>query len=678
MATTSDNPKPYHLAIAIAGAVSLGSYEAGVMYEIIRAIGLHNQKNENDITKQIKIDVITGASAGGMTAAILAQKLMFEKDCFNESKTNPLYKTWVEQADIHALLKMHQNDFPDQSILSSAFIAKIANDFLLTRNQSNSSNSTRHLAADTEIQLGLALSNLNGIDFSIPTFDGAELANPDSQFVYTRFQDSFTRVVSKDSDQPEFWEELALAARACGAFPFAFRPLRVKRDKQEFDYQNDALKNFIFPDWAFTYTDGGVFNNYPLGMAKNLVNKIDMGYRDYERRFYLYVAPECKASTVNSKIWAFMENADGTMDISSIESDKKYAPHFVNMGIALANSIYQQARFQDWIETSRYNEAVSEFDTRADALRELMMGISKEDKGALSKTADYLLQNLYGENGNDQKSQLRENDFKRLYNQFDGKKFKEELKDKEIDKYLEVVDIWIKYIQVLEKSGRLEKRDIMNIYTITASNDELAGEGISAFAGFFDPRFREFDYTVGRQKAQLFLENLKNRACFNAPSTEIEELNQLKISRVLTCLFEERNIQLSDKATVYVVNSDQEWEINDPASQWISKSLEQASDKSALEQNNIWRVKNENGNLHIYDSRYIPLIDFSLDDKPSELKDLSKATIRDVSFEIRARIRTRFYDRSDRILKQLGINAFLRRIILCFIVKPELNKILNT
>jgi len=34
------------LAIAISGAVSLGSFESGVMYEIIEAIAQHNQHQE--------------------------------------------------------------------------------------------------------------------------------------------------------------------------------------------------------------------------------------------------------------------------------------------------------------------------------------------------------------------------------------------------------------------------------------------------------------------------------------------------------------------------------------------------------------------------------------------------------------------------------------------------------
>ena len=59
------------LGIAISGALSLGPNEAGGLYEIIRAIGLH-YRNVADSNLQIKVDVLTGASAGSTTAAIIS------------------------------------------------------------------------------------------------------------------------------------------------------------------------------------------------------------------------------------------------------------------------------------------------------------------------------------------------------------------------------------------------------------------------------------------------------------------------------------------------------------------------------------------------------------------------------------------------------------------------------
>ena len=79
---------PKRLAITISGAVSLGSYEAGVLYEVVNAIGQHNSQPDTKPEERIEIDVLTGASAGRMTATIAAQKLMFEAGALRGAFTN--------------------------------------------------------------------------------------------------------------------------------------------------------------------------------------------------------------------------------------------------------------------------------------------------------------------------------------------------------------------------------------------------------------------------------------------------------------------------------------------------------------------------------------------------------------------------------------------------------------
>lgn len=113
-----------NLAIVISGAVSLGSYEAGVMYEVLEAIARHNE-SEPDEQRKIKIDKITGASAGGMTASILAQNLLYDDGSLRDPYDNKLYKAWVEMVDIVPLL---DNPKPEQrrSLLSVEVIESIA------------------------------------------------------------------------------------------------------------------------------------------------------------------------------------------------------------------------------------------------------------------------------------------------------------------------------------------------------------------------------------------------------------------------------------------------------------------------------------------------------------------------------------------------------------------------
>src|SRR5579863_3583826 len=132
-----------YLAITIAGAVSLGAYEAGATYEILDAIRQHNEHPDTIKSGDfIRVDVLTGASAGGMTAAIVAHGLLYQKDAFVDANgcsapyNNPLYNTWVKAISLTGLLNTTDKpvsaggDPATLSLLSSSLIEKIAHDTL--------------------------------------------------------------------------------------------------------------------------------------------------------------------------------------------------------------------------------------------------------------------------------------------------------------------------------------------------------------------------------------------------------------------------------------------------------------------------------------------------------------------------------------------------------------------
>ena len=68
---------------------------------------------------------------------------------------------------------------------------------------------------------------------------------------------------------------------------------------------------------------------------------------------------------------------------------------------------------------------------------------------------------------------------------------------------------WIDVVLALETAAQLSNREEMAIYGITASNSELASSDLSSFGGFFDRRYRDHDYDLGRAKARQFLEDPK-------------------------------------------------------------------------------------------------------------------------------------------------------------------------
>src|SRR5450631_2401846 len=98
----------YRLAVTIAGAVSLGSFEAGVLFEVLDALAQHNQASLP--AARIYLDVLTGASAGGMTAAITAQTMLYSWPAASDPYDNAFYNAWVAGVDIHGLLPLAANE----------------------------------------------------------------------------------------------------------------------------------------------------------------------------------------------------------------------------------------------------------------------------------------------------------------------------------------------------------------------------------------------------------------------------------------------------------------------------------------------------------------------------------------------------------------------------------------
>jgi len=459
------------LAITVSGAVSLGSYEAGVLYEVLYAVGQHNQNPQTTEDEKIYIDVLTGASAGGMSVVLAASKLLYDADALSDPYQNTLYQAWVVDIDIDALLTFQKEEAPDCSIFSSDLISTLSARYLTARYGNGAIPAPKtHPAIGPEksLRLGLALSNLNGIDYGRKTLDGSE-------FIYSRFQDEYCRTLTLRDDNEAAWQPIQQAAVACGAFPFAFRPQDFQRTRAEFA-NPDLLTDSLGPDpLTFTYTDGGVFQNEPLGLAKNFVDDID-NHLNSGTRAYLFVCPDPKMSNTDRKFAADLAN-------------------FRTMLGTLARAILYESRFQDWIRAETVNQQIKLFNARANQLHGLVKsGVLTSQ--AMDPVASVLLKQLLPAESDlaDARTQLR-------------KQFSEEYVDLVNTSRVaqEGADAWIDAILVLELAADLHDQDEMYIYTVTASDQELAGAQLFAFLGFFDQEYRQHDYDIGRTKAQQLL-----------------------------------------------------------------------------------------------------------------------------------------------------------------------------
>jgi hypothetical protein len=468
------------LAITIAGAVSLGSYEAGVLYEILAAIAAHNTDVRTTPEEKIYIDIITGASAGGMSSAILAQKLLFEGTSLAGQDSNALHDPWINEISLDQLLNHTSGDNPTHSVFSSQLIEKISRKYITSRYGNGPPPApSPHPAIDRTkpLKLGLALSNLDGIDYAKDLRTGG-------QFVYTRYQDELRRDFSLNpaSDDPTLWEGVRNAAVACGAFPFAFAVKALQRTLAE--YVEPVPSGFPPLNLRFAYTDGGVFQNEPLGMAKKFVDQIDR-HLDTENRFYLFIAPGAKDSTIATGPGAPI-------------TDK--TANFYQTAETLIEAIFYQARFQDWIMAEEVNLSVKVFNLRARQLMEELLNGSTTGS-VIESAADSFLKVLEANAPTRITQQIIDDALERLRSQFSDEYAR--LHGPEVP--LGTATAWLKAIFVLELSAELELYDEMNIFGITALNTELAGSSLIAFAGFFDQKIRQHDYDVGRNKAKSFI-----------------------------------------------------------------------------------------------------------------------------------------------------------------------------
>ena len=351
---------PKKLAIVISGAVSLGSYEAGVMYELLEALAIHNEMLEDTHPDRVIIDVITGASAGAMTAAILSQQIYFGGHRLRKAYSNPLFDAWVTRVEIDDLLKVDSANHK-YSLLSSAVVDDIGKEFIP---DVPAGEMDPHPAASDTLQLGLAMSNLNGFSQEIP-------GQKDS-FAYSSYKDQFVcrlQTVSARSVNPlsidkdngptvklnemeprrrkgrqdvwrpmattSTWSVLRMMALSSGAFPFAFRARRIVRtggSPANLMLTRDSSRKAGAGDRLYggnyLYTDGGVFENEPVGMAASLAREIDDKDQN-ARRSYLFVAPGKREIDADP----FFNRDDDLLA----------------MATGLASAVFGQSRYQQWV-----------------------------------------------------------------------------------------------------------------------------------------------------------------------------------------------------------------------------------------------------------------------------------------------------------------------------------------
>lgn len=307
---------PFRIALNMAGAVSAGAYTAGVLDFLIEALdawydaraeqlGLHGPDIQTWTipAHDVLLEALTGASAGGMCAAIssIALKEQFDHvhqtDLPQSAAVNRLYQSWVRSIDIVPLLgtmDLPNNEGPVKSILDSTPIENIAKAALVA---APARRKDRPWVADP-LGIILTLSNLRGIPYSV---DQADCGSFEERIAFhaDRIQFSISNTGAtgtpttfglnySDAADPN-WATLQTAAMATGSFPIMLASRVIQRTSADYENRLWEISNSepsktmqcqseekIVPDWAATvtptfenvYADGGITNNNPFECAR--------------------------------------------------------------------------------------------------------------------------------------------------------------------------------------------------------------------------------------------------------------------------------------------------------------------------------------------------------------------------------------------------------------------------
>ncbi len=301
--------KKFRLGISMAGAVSAGAYTAGVMDYLIevlekwetakaknREVGSDSAEFDSTVPMHdVEIDVLSGASAGGMTAVIAAAGLQQNfapvkpQDRNNQDlkSKNPFYNTWVNLTRDDMLVDLFDNGDIKKgegviSLLNSSFKEKIAERVI--QPSAKAAYARPYIAERMEVIV--SLSNLNGIPFDIGFKGNAEKTNlyrTTSHRDYAHFV--LNASYKNDGRMPISFSEgthldvLRQSAMATGAFPIGLAARRITRESKFLSdnpyinplYGEPSYRLSIADRYETLNSDGGLLNNEPFDLTYQIL-----------------------------------------------------------------------------------------------------------------------------------------------------------------------------------------------------------------------------------------------------------------------------------------------------------------------------------------------------------------------------------------------------------------------
>jgi len=291
----------------MAGAISAGAYSAGVMDFLMEALDAYEDAKRQDAwdgpVHDVRIPVLAGASAGGMTAAISALHSFHELTHVWPDKPVPappknrLYSSWVRDISIEKLLETTDlEDGRDKHGVKSALccdvLVRIVEDAFNLNSVPREKNWIGR-GQERSLRVMLTLTNMRGVPYSFPLF-GLHSTDKYGMLNHGDYLDFTVGIAPQPSNESHVldiqnttgvgWDLFRTAALATGAFPGGLAPRIIERPAADYQhservgYDDAATQCFkgICPDDAFPTTgnyrfvsvDGGTVDNEPLELAR--------------------------------------------------------------------------------------------------------------------------------------------------------------------------------------------------------------------------------------------------------------------------------------------------------------------------------------------------------------------------------------------------------------------------
>ena len=317
------SPQIFKVCLTMAGAVSAGAYTAGVIDYLMETLELWEQAKQrnrdirqahpDDYLQQgydpsipmhnVEIEVVSGASAGGITGTLFMISALEGIRAINrdnpDKKNNKLYRCWVQMADDEVDTMTHLLSTDDislgkvDSLLNSYPIERIADEALNIRQVRDY---PPYVSKD--LDLILTISNLRGINYKInfagnDPASGTLITNHSGFFRYRMKNEQNEAGIPKDEKKLYYVldphdaqdrEQFKVATLSTAAFPIGLKPRRLsipslyihRYSNYLFD-RDRGIEVVDKPDehgnFKFLSVDGGLINNEPFGYALKVLKE---------------------------------------------------------------------------------------------------------------------------------------------------------------------------------------------------------------------------------------------------------------------------------------------------------------------------------------------------------------------------------------------------------------------